>query len=468
RDLDGRLECRRTREVSGFGARSEAPRGRRGRDRRAAAGVRAFPALAARAPRRSGPALALSRLLVRDLAQLVTPAGAGTGAPLRGRALGDVEVTEDAYVLCENGRIAVTGRMRDLAAGLGEIDELDGRGLVAIPGLVDCHTHACFAGDRVDEFALRAAGATYEELHAAGGGILSTVRATRAAAPGALAAALDRHRRWMLKSGTTTFEAKSGYGLDRETELAQLRAIREAGGVPTWLGAHAVPPEFDGADAYLDFLLAEVLPEAASLAEAADVFVERGAFGIDQARRYLEAAQGAGLALRLHGDQFSELGAIPLAIELGARSVDHLEATSTDGVTALARSDVTGVLLPASALFLDRPMPPARALVDAGAAVALSTDFNPGSAFAESLPLVCSLAATQLHLSPAEALGAVTVNAAHVLHRADRKGRIAPGYDADLVLLDAPDWRYVAYHLGHDHVAAVVVRGEGAELGKTL
>src|SRR2546423_8933599 len=226
----------------------------------------------------------------------------------------------------------------------------------------------------------------------------------------------------MLRAGTTTFEAKSGYGLDLETELASLRAIREGGGVATWLGAHAVPPEFDDADAYLDFALREVLPRAASLAEAADVFVERGAFDVAQARRYLQACQGAGLALRLHGDQFTEQGAIPLAVELGARSVDHLEATGDAGVRALAASEVVGVLLPASALFLGRPMPPARALVDAGAAVALATDFNPGSAFCESLPLVCSLAATQLRMSVEESLAACTVNAAHVIGRARRKG----------------------------------------------
>jgi imidazolonepropionase len=404
----------------------------------------------------------VTRLLVRDLAQVVTPAG--IAAPLREEALGAVYVLESAYVLCADGRIEAVGHMRDLGRLEGDVEELDGRGCSALPGLVDCHTHACFEGDRVDEFALRAGGATYEELHAAGGGIFSTVRATRAASEDELAAAVRRHRDWMLQAGTTTFEAKSGYGLDRDTELAQLRAIRGAGGVPTWLGAHAVPPEFDDGDSYLDFALAEVLPAAADLAEAADVFVEDGAFDERQARRYLSACREAGLALRLHGDQFTEQGAVPLAIELGARSIDHLEATGPEGVRALAASDVTGVLLPASALFLGRTMPPARALVDAGAAVALATDFNPGSAFCESLPLVSSLAATQLKLSPAEALGACTVNAAHVLGRADRKGRIAAGFDADLVLLDAPDWRYLAYHLGHDHVAAVVVGGERTEL----
>jgi imidazolonepropionase len=405
----------------------------------------------------------VTRLLVRDLAQLVTPAG--TQAPLRGGALGDLDVIEDAYVLCEGGRIAAIGRMRDLGPLDADVDELDGRGRAAIPGLVDCHTHACFAGDRVDEFALRAAGATYEELHAAGGGILSTVRATRAASEEELRETTRRHGRWMLRAGTTTFEAKSGYGLDRETELAQLRAVRDAGGIPTWLGAHTVPPEYADADAYLDFALSEVLPGVAGLAEAADVFLETGAFDEPQARRYLTACRNAGLVLRLHGDQFTELGAIQLAVELDARSVDHLESTGPEGVRALAESDATGVLLPASALFLGRPMPPARAFVDAGAAVALATDFNPGSAFCESLPIVCSLAATQLKLSPAEALAACTVNAAHVLGLAGRKGRLAAGYDADLVLLDAPDWRYLAYHLGHDHVADVLVGGEKAELG---
>ncbi len=408
------------------------------------------------------PAGGRRRLLVRDLAQLATPAR--SAAPLRGDALSDVQVLENAYVLCDGESIEAVGFMRDLGRLGADVEELDGRGLCAIPGLVDCHTHACFAGDRVEEFSLRAAGATYEELHAAGGGIMATVRATRAAGAGELTEAVRTHRAWMLRAGTTTFESKSGYGLDRTTELASLRAIADAGGVPTWLGAHAVPPEFGGADAYLDFALTEVLPAAAELAEAADVFLERGAFDAVQARRYLEACSGAGLVLRLHGDQFTEQGAVALAIELGARSVDHLEATGTAGVAALAASDVAAVLLPASALFLGRPMPPARALVDGGAIVALATDFNPGSAFCESLPLVCSLAATQLRLSPAEALAACTVNAAHVLGRSGTLGRLAPGYAADLVLLDAPDWRYLAYHLGGGLVANVIVGGTLVEL----
>ena len=398
-----------------------------------------------------------ARLLVRDLDQVVTPASGV--APLRGADLGRVDVLEGAFVLCEEGRIADVGQMADLGVLEGEVEELDGRGLCALPGLVDCHTHACFAGDRAAEFELRARGAGYEELHAAGGGILSTVEATRAAGEDGLREAVQRHREWMLHAGTTTFEAKSGYGLDRDTELASLFAIKAEGGIPTWLGAHAVPPEYENADSYLDFALAEVLPEAAQIAEAADVFLERGAFDRDQARRYLEACRDAGLALRLHGDQFSEQGAIQLAVELGAGSVDHLEATRDEGVRTLAASEVVGVLLPVAALVLGRPMPPARALVDAGAAIALATDFNPGSAFCESLPIVMSLACTQLGLSAGEALGAATVNAAHVLGRADRIGRLAPGYDADLVLLAASDWRHLAYHVGGEVVSVVVQAG---------
>ena len=399
----------------------------------------------------------MTGLLIRDLAQVATPAG--SAGPLRGAVLRDVRVVENAFVLCRDGRVAAVGPMTDRPPDVGGLKEIDGRGLSAIPGLVDCHTHACFGGDRVNEFSLRAAGASYEELHAAGGGILSTVRATRAAGEEELARITARHRASMRAHGTTTFEGKSGYGLDRDTELAQLRAIRAAGGIPTWLGAHTVPPEFAGADSYLDFLLAEVLADAAGLAEAADVFLERGSFDARQARRYLEACRDAGLALRLHGDQFTESGAIALAIDLGARSVDHLEATGSAGVAQLATSDVTGVLLPASALFLGRPMPPARALADAGALIALATDFNPGSAFCDSLPLVLSLACTQMGLAPEEALVAATANAAHVLGRADRIGRLQPGLAADIVLLDAPDWRHVAYHLAGDIVHTVIEGG---------
>src|SRR3954452_4978988 len=243
-------------------------------------------------------------LLVRDLEQVATPPGGPV--PLRGRPLREVTVLEHAYVLCRGGVIESVGPMSDLGQLPGDVEELDGRGLCAVPGLVDCHTHPAFGGDRVEEFALRAAGASYEELHAAGGGILSTVRATRALGEDDLRLRVERYASWLLGHGTTTWEGKSGYGLDRDTELASLRAVRAAGGLPTWLGAHSIPPERPDADSYLEFALTEVLPEATKLATAADVFLERGSSDAMQPRRYLTACREAGLALRLHGDQFTE------------------------------------------------------------------------------------------------------------------------------------------------------------------
>lgn len=403
-------------------------------------------------------------LLIHDLEAAISPKGWG---PLRGRDLGELDIHAPASVAISGGRITAVGRpeevMREIRSG-ADFETVDGRGKVALPGLIDCHTHAAFAGDRAAEFELRSRGASYEELHAAGGGILSTVSATRAASEEELKAAVERHLGWMLEHGTLTAEAKSGYGLDREAELKSLRAIREAGGDhpvdvrPTFLGAHTVPPEFSGAAEYVEFVVRDVLPDAAPLAEAADVFLERGSFEVPEARRFLGACADHGLALRLHADQFSERGAIPLAIELGARSVDHLENTGEDGARLLARSDVAAVLLPACGLFLDLPLPPARLLVEEGAIVALATDFNPGSSFCESLPLIMNLACTRLGLSPAEALSACTANAAHVLALSD-VGRLAPGYRADVLVLDAPDWRYLAYHLGGDRFTAKIKAG---------
>jgi imidazolonepropionase len=403
-----------------------------------------------------GPSLVLA-----ELSAAASPAG--TEAPLRGSDLGRVDVQAPAAIAIVGGRIAAVGHPDDVLREHADLERVDCRGAVAIPGLVDCHTHPAFGGDRAGEFDLRAQGADYERIHASGGGIRSTVEATRRLGAAGLGEATARHLGWMAANGTTTAEGKSGYGLDRDTELASLAAVagpHPIATVPTYLGAHSVPPEAGSADDYLDFAIAEVLPEAAKLAEHADVFLERGAFSAEQADRYLRAAMGHGLVARLHGDQFTESGAIPLAIELGARSVDHLEATGPAGVSALAGSDVAGVLLPVAALYLRRAQPPARALVDEGAIVALATDFNPGSAFCDSLPVVMTLACTALGLTPGEALAACTVNAAWVLGRADRVGRLAPGHDADVVLLDAPDWRHVAYHLAGRDIAAVYSCGQ--------
>ena len=403
-------------------------------------------------------------LLIHDLDAAATPVGTG---PLRGSEFGGLRIHSPASIAVSEDRIVAIGPPEDVIRNIppgDEFESLDGRGRAALPGLIDCHTHPAFLGDRAAEFELRSSGASYEEIHASGGGIRSTVTATRAGSEQELRSAVERHLGWMLEHGTTTAEAKSGYGLDRETELKSLRTIQAAGRSspvdvhPTFLGAHTVPPEFDSAASYVEFVIHDVLPDAAPLARFADVFLERGSFEVPEARRYLEACRTYGLALRLHADQFSERGAIPLAIEIGARSVDHLEATGEEGARLLAGSGVAAVLLPACGLFLDLPLPPARLLADEGAIVALATDFNPGSSFCESLALVMNLACTRLGLSPAEALCACTANAAHVLGAAD-VGRLAPGYKADLLLLDVPDWRYIAYHLGGDRFAAKIKSG---------
>src|SRR5215216_4304608 len=391
--------------------------------------------------------MAEATLLIHDLAVAVTPAGSG---PLRGREFGALRIHSPASIAVAGDRIAAVGPpaeiLPDLPSG-EDYESVDGRGKVALPGLVDCHTHPAFLGDRAAEFALRSSGATYEEIHASGGGIRSTVAATRAGSESDLRSSLERHLGWMLEHGTMTAEPKS------------LRAVQDAGRrspvdvYPTFLGAHTVPPEFDSAAEYVEFVIHEVLPEAAPLARSADVFLERGSFEEPEARRYLEACREYGLAPRLHADQFSHRGAIPLAVELGARSVDHLEATQHEAAILLAKSDVAAVLLPACGLFLGLPLPPARLLAEEGAILALATDFNPGSSFCESLSLVMNLACTRLGLSPAETLCACTANAAHVLGAED-VGRLAPGYKADVLLLDAPDWRYLAYHLGGDRFTA--------------
>src|SRR5918995_1499645 len=312
-------------------------------------------------------------LLIHDLAAAVTPEGSG---PLRGAEFGAVRIHSPASIAIAGERIAAVGPpaeiLRRLPSG-EDYESVDGRGKVALPGLVDCHTHPAFLGDRAAEFELRSSGATYEEIHASGGGIRSTVAATRAGSENDLRSSVERHLGWMLEHGTTTAEGKSGYGLDRETELKSLRAIGAAAEGspvdvhPTFLGAHTVPPEFDGAWEYVEFVIHDVLPEAAPLARFADVFLERGSFEAPEAELYLQACREQGLALRLHADQFSERGAIPLAVELGARSVDHLEATGEEGAHLLAKSDVAAVLLPACGLFLDFPLPPARLLAAEGA-----------------------------------------------------------------------------------------------------
>lgn len=369
---------------------------------------------------------------------------------------GDFGVLHDAAIAIRAGHVEAVGPGEEVRAAvpLDDAEVIDATGMSAVPGFVDCHTHIVYGGDRIHEFDLRAQGADYERIAAEGGGIRASMRMTRAATDDALIAGATRRLREMRRTGTTTAEVKSGYGLSAVDEARMLRAARAAGDAAgvrvstTCLALHSTPPEAESPDAYVATAIDEILPACAPLADAADVFLERGVFDVEQARRYLVAARAHGLRLRLHGDQFSAMGAIPLAVELDAASVDHLEATDADGIAALAASNVIGVGLPVAALTLRRPMPPLRALLDAGGRIALATDANPGSAPCLSLPTTMHLACTQMGLSCAEALEAATVGGAAVLGLDHLVGRIAVGYRADILLVDDPDWRALIAQLG--------------------
>jgi len=340
---------------------------------------------------------------------------------------------------------------------------------VLFPGFVDCHTHAVFGAPRLDDHERRALGMDYKAIAAEGGGILESVRDVRARSNAELAALTRARLGALLSHGATTIEVKSGYGLDRETELRQLRVIEQlartqrATLVPTFLGAHEVPPEFrERRGDYLRLLCEDVLPAVVRerLAVACDVFCEPGVFNIAEARTLLSAARRYGLAVKLHADELEGSGGAELAVELAALSADHLAAVSATGVRALAASDTVAVLLPATLVFLGgHRQAPARRLLDAGATIALATDFNPGSSPTLSLPLVMALAVSQLGLRHAEAVNAVTVNGAAALGLAADRGQVAPGFRADLVLCDVSEWREVAYWMGANPVTAVWTGG---------
>jgi imidazolonepropionase len=389
----------------------------------------------------------------------------------------EVEVLRDAAVLIEGDRIAAVGRYADLRRATGnvqrggEVVEVTG---VLFPGFVDCHTHAVFGAPRLDDHERRALGEDYKTIAALGGGILQSVRDVRAR-PEADLVDLTRSRiERLLAHGSTTIEVKSGYGLDAAAELKQLRALATVAGsaraalVPTFLGAHEVPPEFrDRRAEYVRLLCDELIPAVARqrLAVACDVFCEPGVFGAAEARAILTAAQRHGLGVKLHADELQGSGGAELAVELGALSADHLAGVSAAGVRALAGSETVAVLLPATMVFLGtQRQAPARRLLEAGAAVALASDFNPGSSPTVSLPLVMALGVSQLGLRHAEALTAVTVNAAAALGLAGDRGQIVSGQRADLVSCDVSDWREVAYWMGANLVTAVWTGGSACPL----
>ena len=413
-------------------------------------------------------------LLIHSAAQVVTCAG----GPKRGAALGDAGVIADGAVAVDGGLIVAAGPSAAVRARYRGRRELDATGKVICPGFVDCHTHLVFGGERVAEFERKLAGVTYQELLAAGGGILSTMRATRAASLEELVTTGKERLHAMLRLGTTTVEIKTGYGLATAHEIKLLAAIAELAGatlldiVPTLLAAHAVPPEFAGQpDAYVQHVVAEIIPAArawwerspfpvASIPLFNDVFCEAGVFDRAQSRAVLEAGLRHGLRPKVHADEFVALGGTGLAVALGAISADHLDVTPPAEVAALAHSETIAVLLPAVNFHLgSHHYANARAFVEAGAAIALATDFNPGSAPALSLPLVMAIACRYQKLLPAEVMNAATINAAHAIGLGDRVGSIEPVKQADLLLVDAPDYRHLVYWLGPNLVEGVVKRG---------
>lgn len=373
-------------------------------------------------------------------------------------------------MLVRDGAIVATGSSEEIEKQMpGDAEVVDATGRVVLPGFVDAHAHPVFAGNRLDEFEMRARGATYEEIAAGGGGIRSTVSKTRAATEDQLLAQAKRHAEWFVRCGTTTVEAKSGYGLSVEDEIKILRVVRRLNKetpvefVPTFLGAHAVPEDFQSSpDRYVSLVIDEMLPRIAEeqLAEFCDVFCERGYFDIDTSRKILNAARERGLGIRMHADQLTNSGGAALAAELGAVTADHLEQTEAPGIAAMKRAGVQPVLLPGSVYSLGKTRyPHAREMIEAGLAIVIATDFNPGSSPTPSMQMVLSLAATQMKMTPAEGVTAATINAAYSLNRGSTIGSLEAGKLANFALYDCADYRELAYYFGIPQTHALYVRG---------
>jgi imidazolonepropionase len=410
-------------------------------------------------------------LALLHASQLVTLAGLPRAR--RGKELSELGIISDGAFVAAGGRVTHIGKSTEIEKLCErETEVIDASGCVVLPGFVDAHTHLVFAGDRLDDFEARARGESYEQIAKRGGGIRTTVRATRAATEDELYALAKKRVSWFLQNGTTTVEAKSGYGLTLEDELKILRVIQRIGRetpletVPTFLGAHAVPPEFRGDRAgYISLIIEEMLPRIAGekLAEYCDIFCERGYFDVEDTRRILIEAKRHGFELRMHVDQLTNGGGAKLAAELGATTADHLEQTAADGINALAKADIQPVLLPGSVYALgSKKYPGARAMIDAGLAVVLATDFNPGSSPSASMPMMLSLAVTQMRMSPEEAITAATVNAAASLNRVHKIGSLEVGKLANFAICDCEDYRELAYWFGVSLVRDVFVRGERA------
>ena len=411
-------------------------------------------------------------LIVKNAAQVVTSEGASQ-APLTGEKQGQIRVIENGSVAAYGEQIVAVGTTAELEQKI-EADPatrvVDASGQVVLPGLVDPHTHVVFGGSREHEFSLKLEGVPYLEVLARGGGILSSVEATRAATEEELVTAGIKYCRQMLAQGTTTAEAKSGYGLSTEAELKTLRAIHQVDGaqpidlVPTFLGAHAVPKEYkDEPDRYLDLVIDEMLPRVVedNLARYCDVFCEEGVFSVEQSRRVLKAAREMGLELKMHADEIVPLGGAELAAELGAVSADHLLVISDEGIRRMAEEGVIAVILPGTTFYLrEDHYAPGRKMIEAGVPVALATDFNPGSSPNNNLQLIINIASLYLRMTPAEVINAITINSAHAVGRAAEVGSLEAGKKADLVLFDAPNYDYLAYRYGTNLVSKVIKNGQ--------
>jgi imidazolonepropionase len=396
---------------------------------------------------------------VVNCSELVTLAG--PARPRVGAEMCELGVIRDGVMMVRDGLITYAGPRCKIDS---DVEIIDAGHKLVMPGFVDAHTHPVFAGNRADEFEKRSSGVTYQEISAAGGGIRSTVRKTRAATEDELFAAASRYTQWFLRGGTTTIEAKSGYGLTLDDEMKMLRVIHRMGPlrtVPTFLGAHEVPDEYRGRrDEYMHLVIHEMLPEARKLAGFCDIFVEPHVFPVDDARRILLAAKQHGFKLRMHVDQLQNSGGAQLAAELGAVTADHLEHTDAAGIEAMREAGVQPVLLPGSVYALgSKKYPDARAMIEAGLAVVLATDFNPGSSPTPSMAMILSLASTQMKMTPAESITAATINAAYSLGRGGEIGSLEPGKRADFVIHDCTDHREPAYFFGMQSAHSVYVGG---------
>ena len=416
-------------------------------------------------------------LIIHSASQLLTLAG----GPQRGTKLGNLGIIEDGAIAVADGIILAVGSTDEIQRRFSAQRTIDASGTVVLPGLIDPHTHLIFAGDRAAEFEMRIAGASYMEIMNAGGGIISTVEKTRAASIESLVTQARSRLNRMLAYGTTTAEAKTGYGLEIETELKMLQAIlllNDEGPIeltPTFLGAHALPPEYAGAgeegyEAYTVEIIEKMLPEVKRWWDDetnedslpfVDVFCETGAFNLDQSRRILSCAKKIGFPLKIHADEFNGLGGTGLAVKLGAASADHMVRTPPEDVAALGQSDTVAVALPCTPFGLaEREYTPAKSIIEAGGILALATDLNPGTAWCENMQMAISLACRYMKITPAQAIAASTINAAAAIRRAEILGSIEVGKQADIVLLSVADYRHLGYRFGTNLVSMVIKNGE--------